>query len=471
MRVLFATSEALPFWKTGGLADVARALPDALTARGHEVTIVHPYYRFLQGRRVPTEVVGFARIPWPGGDMTVRYLEDHPESRPKGAAPTLFVDQPYYLDILDPYGPTRFDRVAAGRRFALFCRAIVERAREWEADLIHLNDWPTGMVPLYARLEGLRIPTVFTIHNLGYQGNFTPSLLPEIGVPWEYYRIDEGVEFYGTASFLKGGLALSDRLNTVSPTYAREIQTPRHGAGLDGLLYERRAELRGILNGLDQRYWNPATDPVLTANFDGESVERKELNRAALLREIGLDGRGPVFVVVSRLAEQKGIELVLGAIDELLRLGIRLAVLGRGLPAYETALAKMADEHPRRVAAFFRFDEDFARRLYAGGDFFLMPSLYEPCGLGQMIAQRYGTPPVVRATGGLADTVVDGKTGFTFTEPSESGLVAAVKRAIRSWRGPGWNALRKRCMRVDHSWTRSAAEYEALYREAIDAVR
>lgn len=463
MRILVATSEAAPYWKTGGLADVARALPDALVARGHEVLIVHPYYRFLHARGLNPEVVGFARIPWPGGEMTVRYLEDRP---PEGA-PTLFVDQPYYFDVADPYGPTRFDRAAAGRRFALFCRAIVERARAWEADVIHLNDWPTGLVPIYARLDELPTPTVFAIHNLAYQGNFPPALLPEIGVPWDFYRIEAGVEFYGSASFLKSGLALSDQLVTVSPTYAREIQTPAFGAGLDGLLRARRHELRGILNGIDPGSWNPATDLALTARYHAVRLERKERNREALLHEIGLDGRGPLFVMVSRLVEQKGFDLVLETLDAMVRRGIRLAILGSGNPVYEAALSRAVAEHPRRVAAFFRFDDEFARRLYAGADFFLMPSLYEPCGLGQMIAQRYGTPPIVRATGGLADTVMDGVTGFTFHEPAPRALMAAVLRARAVWRGSDWDSIRRRCMRLDHSWTRSAAAYEELYREAI----
>lgn len=469
MRILFATSEAVPFWKTGGLADVARALPDALTARGHEVLIVHPYYRFLQASELPLEVAGFARIPWPGGEMTVRYLETTGHD-PYVEAPTLFVDQPYYFDVRDPYGPTRFDRAAAGRRFAFFCRTIVERARAWGTDLIHLNDWPTGMVPVYARLERLRIPTLFSIHNLGYQGNFPPGLLPEVGIPWEFYRIDEGVEFYSTASFLKAGLSLSDRLATVSPNYAREIQTPEFGAGFDGLLRVRGHQFTGILNGIDTRSWDPATDPFIPANYDADSIELKERNRVELLRELGLDERGPLCVMVSRLVEQKGVELVLESLDTLVRRGIRLAVLGSGLRIYEDALARAAELYPRQVAAFFRFDDRLARRLYAGGDFFLMPSFYEPCGLGQMIAQRYGTPPIVRATGGLADTVTDGVTGFSFDEPDAEALLDTVARAHRIWRGPKWNTIRRRCMRLDHSWSRSAAQYESLYRETIEAV-
>jgi len=465
VRILYATSEAVPYWKTGGLADVSRALPDALVERGHEVLIVHPWYRAVRERGVPAEPIGFARLPWPGGEMMVRFLEHRPER----GAPAIFVDQPYFFDVADPYGPTRFDRVAAGRRFALFCRAIVDRARAWGADVVHLNDWPTGWVPVYARIDGVRLPTVFVIHNLGYQGNFPPSLLPEVGIPREFFRMDHGVEFYGSASFLKGGLALSDRLVTVSPTYAREIQTPAFGAGLDGLLRHRHHDLYGILNGIDLRYWDPATDPHIPVRYGPDRPQAKDRNRMEVLREIGLDGRGPLFVMVTRLAEQKGIDLVLDALEAMLHRGARLAVLGNGDPELEVALSEAVAKHPNRVAAFFRFDDGLARRLYAGGDFFLMPSLYEPCGLGQMIAQRYGTPPVVRLTGGLADTVQDGVTGFVFRNATPNDLLEAVDRACGAWRGPDWLDLRRRCMMLDWSWTRSAALYERVYAEAIGA--
>ncbi|HEX7119691.1 MAG TPA: glycogen synthase [Longimicrobiales bacterium] len=462
MRILFATSEAVPFWKTGGLADVARALPDALADRGHDVLIVHPYYRMLRESPPPVEVVGVHRLPWPGGDMAVRYLEH----RPQAGAPTLFVDQPYFFDVRDPYGATRFDRAAAGRRFAFFGRAVAERARAWGADVVHLNDWPTGLVPVYGQLDGIGAPTVFTIHNLAYQGNFPPALLPEVGIPWEFFRVDRGVEFYGSASFLKAGLALSDRLNTVSPRYAEEIQTPEYGAGFDGLLRHRSRDLHGILNGIDPQLWNPASDAAIPARYDAEHVRHKERNREELLHELGLDGRGPLFVMVTRLVHQKGIDLVLAALPELLRRGVRLAVLGDGEARYERVLSDAVAAHPRRLAAFFRFDDRLARRMYAGADFFLMPSLFEPCGLGQMIAQRYGTPPVVRHTGGLVDTVEDGVTGYAFRTPAPESLVAAVERACAAWRAPGWDALRRRCMMLDRSWRRSAALYEALYAEA-----
>ncbi len=288
-------------------------------------------------------------------------------------------------------------------------------------------------------------------------------------MPWSFFAVDRGVEFYGTASFLKGGISLSDRLVTVSPTYAEEIQTSEFGMGFDGLLRHRSTDLVGILNGIDPDTWNPARDRALALRFDPDTVQRKDRNREALLHELGLEGGGPLFVMIARLVQQKGIDLVLEALPELVRRGARLAVLGSGDPRYEEELSHAVTDHPRRVAAIFRFDDGLARRLYAGGDFFLMPSHYEPCGLGQMIAQRYGTPPVVRRTGGLVDTVEDGVTGFSFGPATPAALLEAVGRACERWRGPGWNSLRERCMRLDWSWRRSAGLYEQLYREAIEA--
>ncbi len=457
MRILFATSEAVPYWKTGGLADVARSLPDALVRRGHDVWLMLPLYADAR-RSIPLEEAGSASIAWPGGTRTVRYFLHHPPS----GAPALFVDAPEAFDAPDPYASDPASPLEAGLRFALFSRAVVERARALGVDVVHANDWPTGLVPVYARIDGLEAPVVFAIHNLAYQGNFDPAILAAAGISESFFTLD-GLEFYGQASFLKAGLALADRLVTVSPTYAREIQTEAFGAGLHGLLAHRADRLQGILNGIDADHWNPATDPAIPARYDADSIERKEIDRDALLHELKLDGRGPVFAIVSRLVHQKGIDLVLAALPGMVRAGARLAALGTGDPALERALRDAADRYPRRVAAVIGFDDALARRIYAGSDFFLMPSRYEPCGLGQMIAQRYGTVPVVRHTGGLVDTVVDAVTGFAFLSPTADALLDAVVRACAAWNGSGWRDLQKRCMELDWSWTRSAAEYEALY--------
>jgi starch synthase len=269
---------------------------------------------------------------------------------------------------------------------------------------------------------------------------------------------------------MKAALALSDRLVTVSPTYAAEIRTLEYGAGFDGLLRFRRRVLHGILNGIDTSVWQPATDRAIAATYSVVNVEPRQQNRAALLEETGLEDGGPIFGMVSRLAHQKGIDLLIDALPRLVDAGARVAVIGSGDPASEQALLRASSGWPGRVSVFIGFDDARARRLYAGADFFLMPSRYEPCGLGQMIAQRYGTPPVVRATGGLVDTVEDGKTGFTFADATPEALADAVERAMRSWQARGWVTLQRRCMRLDWSWARSAERYEQVYRLAIGAL-
>ena len=463
MRIIFASSEALPYWKTGGLADVAHALPAALAGREHDVRIMLPYYRTIRESELPLEDGGEGIIPWPGGDIPVRYWLHTPEQ----GAPALLVDQPGFFDVHQPYGAATEDPAWTGVRFAFFSRCVVERARAWGADVVHSNDWQTGLVPLYGILDGTPAATVFAVHNLGYQGNFNPVILDAIGIPRAFQRQENGLEFWGNASFMKAGLALADRLVTVSPTYAMEVQTNDGGFGFDGLLRFRHRLLHGILNGIDCDVWNPRRDPELPERYDVRGIKTKELVRAQLLREIGLEDHGPLFALVTRLAYQKGVDLLLEALPAILELGASLAVLGDGDLAYEAALADVAAAHPGRVAAYTGFNDRLAHLLYAGADFFLMPSRYEPCGLGQMIAHRYGTVPIVRRTGGLADTVVEGSTGYTFEEPTPQALLGAVRKAVRGWRSRRWNALRRRCMALDWCWEQSARKYEEVYRMAI----
>ncbi len=463
LRILFATPEALPYWKTGGLADVAHALPDTLVERGNDVRVILPYYRTIREGHPSVDEVAEAVIPWPGGGVPVRYLSHAPAV----GAPAVFVEHGGFFDTRHPYGTAAEDPVFAGLRYAFFCRAVVEYARSWGAEVVHLNDWQTGLVPVYALLDGMPGATVFAIHNLAYQGNFPPAILDAIGIPQSFLRQENGLEFWGNASFMKAGVALSDRLVTVSPTYAREIQTHDGGAGFDGLLRFRHRVLHGILNGIDRQLWNPMTDKALPVRFDGRTIEAKDTNRSALLRELRLEDRGPLVAIVTRLAYQKGVDLVLEALPRILELGFELAVVGNGDLAYEAALADAAAAHPGRVAVHIGFNDALARRLYGGADFFLMPSRYEPCGLGQMIAQRYGTPPVVRHTGGLVDTVQHGSTGFCFDDATPQALVRVLQRAVRAWRSQRWNTLRRRCMGLDWSWERSAARYEGVYRLAV----
>lgn len=458
-KVLFVTSEALPYFKSGGLADVSRSLPDALTARGHDVRIFHPYYSFMEPSKYRLRQSHSIDIPWVGGTiaMDVRLHER------KRAATGVLVGRSLFSVLGTPYED--YDPHITARRFALFSRAALEYAQAWGADVLHLNDWQTGLVAAYALVGAVRIPTLFSIHNLAYQGLFSRSILDEIGLPPALFRTENGLEFYGSVSYLKGGLALSNRIATVSPTYAREIQTPEYGAGFDGLLRFRSRDLYGLLNGIDNKTWNPATDKALPINYDAKSLAKKEEVRLKLARNAGLDERRPLLAIVSRLAHQKGIDLVIGAMPELLDAGANICVLGDGDKAIEARFAEVARIYPDRVAAVGGFDDVLARNLYAGADFFLMPSRYEPCGLGQMIAQRYGTPPIVRATGGLRDTVRDGETGFCFDQPTVTDLVNGIRRALMSWRGPDWDDMRRRCMALDWSWKTSAAQYEEVYAE------
>lgn len=466
MKVLLAAAEAIPYYKTGGLGDVARSLPDALHALGHEVRIIVPAYAHLRARTATLPLERTLHVPWPGGGREVRFhLHD-----PAGVAPAVLAHAPEFFEQFGPYEMPFFDPLGPGRRFAFFSRAVVAYAAAWGADVMHANDWQTGFVPVYELIDEINIPTVFGIHNLAYQGNFDRALLPTVGVHAELYRTENGVEFHEQVSFMKAGISLADRVVTVSPTYAREIQTPPFGAGLDGLLRFRRRALTGILNGINTRVWNPAGDDALAVRYGVSTLSRKDECRAALLEELRLGDGGPVLAMVTRLAHQKGIDIVVDGLDALLQQGVNLVVLGDGDSMTESALAAAERAHPGRIAAIFRFDDALAHRIYAGADFFLMPSRYEPCGLGQMIAQRYGTPPIARATGGLIDTVEDGRTGFLFEEPDAPSLVAAVARARKTWRARGWDALRRRCMRLDRSWDASARSYEALYRVAIGAV-
>ena len=467
MKVLVAAAEALPYFKTGGLAEVARSLPDALRGRNLDVRIILPAYAESRVQGGSAEREADLVVPWVGGPVRVGCQLHRPGPR---QAPAVLLDQPRFFGVAQPYGAPGESRGTLAQRFAFFSRAIVAYAARWGADVVHLNDWQTGLVPIYGLLDGWESASVFVIHNLPYQGNFPPEMLSAIGIPGSFYRTENGVEFYGQLSFAKAGIALADRLVTVSPTYAREIQTPEFGAGLDGLLRFRRRVLHGILNGVNPEEWDPASDSSLAATYDADNLAGKDENRAAVLTQLGLEEGGPLLVMVTRLAHQKGMSLLLDALPQLLASHVRMAVLGDHGPDYHDALVGWEAHAPGRFAARFAFDDRLARRLFAGGDFFLMPSLYEPCGLGQLIAQRYGTPPIVRHTGGLADTVEDGKTGFAFEPQNASALAEAVARATAAWRTAGWTPLRRRCMRLDRSWSRSARNYEQVYRLATGRI-
>jgi starch synthase len=466
MKILYATSEATPYFKTGGLADVSRALPDALLGAGHDVRIITPMYGSARAVLDSGVTADAGRVPWPEGPVDVRFVHHQPAR----GAPAVLVERPDAFESGSPYDGVTHDPLETGLRFAFFCRAIVRYALDWRPDVIHLNDWTTGFVPVYALADGLDTATVFAIHNLAYQGNFPTSILEQAGVPTELFRTENGIEFQHMVSFMKAGLALSDRIVTVSPTYAREIQTPAYGEGFDGLLRYRRRVLTGILNGIDTEVWDPANDTRLPATYSAKDISGKTDCREALLTETRLNGWGPIFSFVGRLVQQKGPDLILAALPSLLESGARIVVLGDGERRYQLEFQRAARAVPDRIAFFNRFDDGLARRIYAGSDFFLMPSRYEPCGLGQMIAQRYGTPPVARHTGGLVDTVTDRRTGFLFDDPAPEAVAFAARRAASMWNVKGWPTFIRRCMRLDWSWNRSAQLYETVYRAATGAI-
>ncbi len=366
-------------------------------------------------------------------------------------------------------------------RFGLlsYAAALLACARNpysWRCDVVHCNDWQTALAPAYLHWWGsASVPSLVTIHNLAYQGIFPPDVLPALGLPAQSFDIN-GLEFHGKVSFLKAGLYYAQQISTVSPTYAREIQSEPLGFGLHGLLAARSSTLEGILNGVDLGTWNPATDPCLSATYDAENLARKRHNTTALRQRLGLRPTPdqPLLGVVSRLIEQKGIDLVVQAAEALLALPAQLVVLGTGDASIEQALARVASRNPGEVAVVRGFDESLSHLIEAGADIFLMPSRFEPCGLNQMYSQRYGTPPVVRCTGGLADSVVDctphslesgTATGFVFEAPTAQALVAAVRRAAGAWRRPEiWQRLQRNAMARDFGWTESARRYIALYR-------
>ena len=480
LRILYVAAEVAPFAKTGGLADVAGALPPALARLGHDVRVVMPLYRGVEAITGRLRVA-VPRVAVPIGDRTVEGALL--EGRLGGQVPVYFVAHDGYYDRPALYGASD-----DCERFVFFCRSVLTAlpALGWMPQIVHANDWQAGLIPVY--LETLYrdtpayadVATVFTAHNLAYQGVFWHYDLPMTGLGWDLFT-PAGLEFYGHLSLLKGGLVFADMLTTVSPTYAREIQTPAFGERMDGVLRERSADLLGILNGLDIESWNPTTDADIPKRFDRDDPGGKAACTAALRDEMKLPDSGrrtPLVGVVSRLAAQKGLDLVAEAVPAILAAGGQLVVLGAGEEPLERLLGELARDHPGSVAVRIGFDDRLARRIYAGADVFLMPSRYEPCGLGQLIALRYGTVPVVRRTGGLTDTVRpwDGTTGdgtgFLFDELSADACATALARAFTAHAEPAaWRRLVANAMAADFSWDASAESYVTCYRRAIRKAR
>ena len=476
MQVLFVTSELAPLVKTGGLGDVAAALPVALRAAGVDARVILPGYpaALAVARHFAPVATGLAL---PGGHHGTIRLGIGP-----GDVPLYLVDAPSLFDRPGgPYGPPDGgDWPDNHLRFAAlgFAAAAIGRegAAGWRPDIVHCHDWQAGLAPAYLQLAGAHRPaTVMTIHNLAYQGQFSPHLFGELGLPYGMYGID-GVEYYGGIGYLKAGLHYADRLTTVSPTYAQEIQTAEQGMGLDGLLRARASLLTGIINGIDTALWDPAQDPHLPVRYSADNIRGKARDKAELRAELGLDPvpGAPVFEIVSRLTWQKGVDLVCGALGALEQAGAQLAVLGSGDGDLEVALTDAATHHPDRVAVRIGFDEGLAHRIQAGADLILVPSRWEPCGLTQLSAMRYGALPLVRRAGGLADTVTDltdrEGTGFVFDHAFVPDLDAAIRRAAAQFpRRAAWRAAQRRAMAQDVSWAEPAKRYAALYDETLAA--
>lgn len=475
MKILSASSELFPIIKTGGLADVALSLPAALRDLNHDVRLMLPAYRGVLEAVNGAEPVGTVQLANPStrllrttiSGLDVWLVEHALFNRP---------GNPYLADDGKPWP----DNAA---RFALFCRAIAAIALDraglgWQPDVLHCHDWQTALAPALLASESERPATVYTIHNLAYQGVFPRATFVELGLPdWQWSP--DGLEFYGQLSFMKGGLRYADRLTTVSPGYAREIQTEAFGCGLDGLLAHRRNKLRGIVNGIDTAVWNPATDPLLAQNYGCEDLRAKHANKTEVQRAFGLAERRDVMLIgmIGRLVAQKGIDLVLDALPPLLELPVQIALLGAGEFEHEQALRAWETRQPAKLSVHLGFDEALAHRIEAGADVFLMPSRFEPCGLNQMYSQRYGTIPIVRRTGGLQDTVEDANdqaiaagraTGIVFDEATAAALIAAVRRALALHENKRvWRQLQQTGMRRDFSWERSAVEYLQLYEQAL----
>ncbi len=478
MRVLFAVSEIAPWVKTGGLGDVAAALPAALSRRGVDVRVLAPLYPAM--REAFPNATPIAALPAlaPGlppcsileadADGLAMWLIECPELFGRAGHP-----------YLTPEGRDWPDN---GLRFGLLSRIAATLSQPWsplawQPDLLHLNDWQTALAAAYLHFEG-GAASLLTIHNVAFQGCFDRELMFALRLPESAWRFD-GVEYHGHFSFLKAGLQFATRLSTVSPSYAREIAETSLGYGFEALLSFRRAALSGILNGIDRAVWNPATDPALTAPYAANRLGTKRLNKAALQQSLGLatDPTLPLFGVVSRLTAQKGLDWVLILGDRLAELPAQLVVLGTGDPLLEAGFTELAARHPSRVATVIGFDETLAHRIEAGADAFLMPSRFEPCGLNQLYSLAYGTPPIVRATGGLADTVIDctpstladgSGNGFVFQDADPEALWQTILRAAAVWMRRGdWRRLQQNGMRCDHSWKTVADDYLALYRLAI----
>jgi len=485
MRILFATAEVSPIAKTGGLGDVCGSLPKALAKLGHDVVVFMPYYRqarewFARNGGAPEVVLPTTHIIWANWAAEATYRR---ATLPGTNIDLVLVENDHFFNRDQIYAP-RFDGVDDGiERYAFFCRAVIRGCEllGFAPDVVHAHDWHTALLPIYldSGLRGsetfARARSVYTIHNLNYQGAGGGEHFAALGLHSRYWAPD-AVEHWGDVNLMKGGIIFADQVTTVSPNYAREIQMPQHGAGLDGILRSLSFKLTGIVNGIDVEEWNPETDPQIASNFSAERLNGKALSKRALLKELKLRfaARTPLFGFVSRLVDQKGVDLLVAALPRILHAGAQAIVLGSGESHYEEALRRIGHEHAERCRVVVGFDAALAHHIYAGCDMLLMPSMYEPCGLNQMYALRYGTVPVVRLTGGLADTVIpfDGTNlgaanGFGTEGRRDTDLYTIMWLGALNYREPKtWKQLQQNGMHEDFSWDRSAEQYDRVYRSA-----
>ncbi len=480
MNIVHAASELFPFMKTGGLADAVGGLTKTLAAAGHEVSVFLPGYRMALEH---PEADGAHRIHRLQIELGGRFVEADLLRLPLGPGYTVyFIARDEFFDRRGAYGTNERDYDDNAERFIFFAKAVAEAMRlaDLKADVVHAHDWQTALLPVYVRLveerhdTSLAVKTVFTVHNLSFQGVFPMDAFALTNLPDEFRSVD-GLEFFGQMNLMKAGLLFADRVTTVSPTYAREIQTPEFGCGLEGVIATRASDLVGLLNGIDDAIWNPAIDPLLPARYNLEDPTGKQKCRRALLKKCGFpaDSTAPIFAVVCRLVEQKGIDLLLGAHRFFETQDCHLIVVGTGWARYEEAFNELSQAHPRRVVLAKVLDEPMTHLVEAGADFFLMPSIFEPCGLNQMYSQRYGTVPLCSRVGGLVDTVIDLEespeegTGLLFA-PTEQGISWALERALMLYRRPEkMRAIIARGMRREFGWGTAAQRHLQVYNDEL----
>ena len=457
MKIAFVSSESTPYAKTGGLADVVGTLPQYLKKLGIETTIYMPKYRGITGTYVQPLEIEMQEV------YTVKIFKKDDYR---------FIDYAPFFERDGLYGTKSGDYPDNCERFTLFCKAVSQLVTRDHYTIVHCHDWQSALIPLYIRLKTPNVKTVFTIHNLGYQGKFPGQQFPILGLDTEYFN-PKGIEYYGDINFLKAGILYSDAVTTVSENYAHEIQTQEFGFGLEGVLKKRSDKLSGIINGIDYSHWNPQTDDLIYEMYNNFAGKQK--NKLRLTNECHIDSKRPLIGIVSRIAGQKGFDILIKAFDEIMDIGFNLVLLGSGEENYYRKLKQYENLYPHRISINIKFDNKLAHRIYAASDFFLMPSRYEPCGLGQMISLKYGGVPIVRKTGGLADTVTEfdqntlAGNGFVFEEYSGEALLEAISRAYKVYnKKDTFQALSENCMRYNFSWEESAKKYLKLYESLLN---